>query len=72
MILAMARPLRIEYPGTWDQVMARGNRRRASFQDDEHRQEFIEALGGSLRKDGLAVPCLEAVGHSAKTRKFKK
>jgi hypothetical protein len=58
-ILAMARPLRIEYLGIGDHLMARGKQERASFQDDGHRQGFIEALAASLREDGFVDPRLE-------------
>jgi hypothetical protein len=71
MILAMARLLPIESPGTKDQVMARGNQGRASFQDDGHRQGFIGALGDSLREDGLVDPSLESARYGRKRESLK-
>ncbi len=40
----MARPLRIEYPGAWYHVTARGNERRAIFRSARDREHFIELL----------------------------
>lgn len=41
----MARPLRIEYPGAFYHVTARGDRREAIFEDDIDRQWFVLWLG---------------------------
>jgi putative transposase len=40
----MARPLRIERPGGWYHVTARGNERRAIYRDDRDRNHFCELL----------------------------
>jgi REP element-mobilizing transposase RayT len=40
----MARPLRIEKPGGWYHVSARGNERKAIFRDDRDRRHFLEVL----------------------------
>jgi hypothetical protein len=40
----MARPLRIEYPGAFYHVTARGNERRAIFRDDRDRERFLSYL----------------------------
>ncbi|MBH0181444.1 MAG: addiction module toxin RelE [Nitrospira sp.] len=40
----MARPLRIEFPGAFYHVTARGNARQNIFLDDEDRQQFLGVL----------------------------
>jgi hypothetical protein len=40
----MVRPLRIEHPGGWSHVTARGNERRAIFRQDRDRVHFLEPL----------------------------
>jgi len=40
----MARPLRIEYPGAFYHITARGNEQRDIFQDDNDRKRFLEYL----------------------------
>src|SRR5438876_9335484 len=40
----MARPLRIERPGGWYHLTARGNERRPLFRDDRDRQHFCQLL----------------------------
>ena len=44
----MARPLRIQYPGTVYHVTCRGNERKALFQDDVDRHRFLQILAQSL------------------------
>jgi hypothetical protein len=39
------RSIRIEYPGAFYHVMARGNRRAQIFRSDHDRKLFLEALG---------------------------
>lgn len=41
---AMARPLRIEYPGALYHVTSRGDRREAIYEDDEDRRNFLRIL----------------------------
>jgi putative transposase len=40
----MARGVRIEYPGAFYHVMARGNRQEAIFRNDTHRQSLLKML----------------------------
>lgn len=40
----MARPLRIEYPGAVYHLTSRGNEKKAIFQDDTDRDEFLKTL----------------------------
>ena len=40
----MVRPLRIQYPGAYYQVMNRGNRREDIFVTDADRLRFVDAL----------------------------
>jgi len=44
MIGAMARPIRIEFPGAVYHVTARGNERRKTFRDDVDRRQFLATL----------------------------
>jgi hypothetical protein len=45
---AMARPLRINYPGAFYHVTCRGNERRNIFADDQDRSGFLVRLQGSF------------------------
>ena len=40
----MARPLRIEKPGGWYHVSARGNERKAIYRDNRDRRHFLEVI----------------------------
>jgi putative transposase len=40
----MARPLRIEYPGAYYYITARGNERREIFLNDQDREKFLSYL----------------------------
>ena len=51
----MARNIRIQYPGGFYHVMARGNRREAIFFDDEDRRYFLKALGAGCAMTGWRV-----------------
>lgn len=44
MLYGMARPLRIEFPGAFYHVTARGDRREAIYENDEDRASFLEIL----------------------------
>jgi REP-associated tyrosine transposase len=41
----VARSIRIEHPGAFYHVMAKGNRREAIFRSDQDRQLFLKTLG---------------------------
>lgn len=51
----MARSLRIEYPGAFYHVMARGNQRNAIFRDGDGRRVFLKALSEACEKTGWRV-----------------
>ncbi len=51
----MARQLRIEFPGAWYHVMARGDRREPIFLCDQDRELFLMTLGEVCRKTGWRV-----------------
>lgn len=51
----MARSIRIEYPGAFYHVMARGNRREAIFAGDEDRELFLKTLGKACAMTGWRV-----------------
>ena len=51
----MPRSLRIEYPGAFYHVMARGNRREAIYLDDDDRRQFLSTLGEACVMTGWRV-----------------
>jgi REP element-mobilizing transposase RayT len=51
----MARPLRLEIPGAYYHVLARGNARQDIFLDDQDRIRFLSTLGESVHRHGLLV-----------------
>ena len=51
----MARSIRIEYPGAYYHVLARGNRREAIFQDDVDRRYFLKVLSEVCGKCGWRI-----------------
>ena len=55
---AVARKLRVEYPGAIYHVMNRGDRREPIFLGDPDRVLFLEALGEACRKTGWQVHAL--------------
>ena len=51
----MARSLRIERPGAWYHITARGNERRTIFRDERDRAHFCELLGEAVERFGLRL-----------------
>ena len=51
----MPRNIRIEYPGAFYHVMARGNRREDIFRDETDRKFFLKALGEVCGMTGWRV-----------------
>jgi len=51
----MPRSIRIEYPGAFDHVMARGNRRESIYLDDDDRRFFLKTLGEACAMTGCGV-----------------
>ncbi len=51
----MPRSIRIEYPGAFYHVMARGNRREAIFLDEDDRRYFLKTLGEACGMTGWRV-----------------
>jgi putative transposase len=49
---AMARQLRIEYPGAFYHVTSRGNQRQAIVQDDQDRRIFLDYIDKAYEKFG--------------------
>ena len=58
----MARSVRIEYPGAYYHVMARGSRREAIFLDDDDRRFFLQCLAEVCVKTGWRVHAWELMG----------
>ena len=59
----MARMLRIEYPGAFYHVMARGNRRETVFHDDTDRKFFLSTLGEVCGMTGWRVHAWVLMGN---------
>jgi REP element-mobilizing transposase RayT len=59
----MARSIRIEYPGAFYHVMARGNRREAIFFDDDDRRFFLQAVGEACARAGWRVYAWALMGN---------
>ena len=51
----MARGIRVEYPGAFYHVMARGNRRERIFLDDGDRRFFCQTVGETCERTGWRV-----------------
>ena len=64
-MVAMARPIRIEYENAAYHVTARGNERRAIFRDDKDRTCFLQTLEEAAGRFGLftltqtCINCIE-------------
>ena len=58
----MARSIRIEYPGAYYHVMARGNRREAIFPDDDGRF-FLQTLSEACGRTGWRVHAWVLMGN---------
>ncbi len=54
---AMARPVRIEYPGAVYHVICRGNNRQAVFRDDQDRKKYLERLSLYCEQKGVDLLC---------------
>ena len=52
MIAAMARQLRLEFPGALYHLTARGNAREAIYRDDVDRELFLALLGREIEQQG--------------------
>jgi hypothetical protein len=49
----MPRSIRIEHPGAFYHVMARGNRRENIYRDDDDRRFFLKALAQGCVASGV-------------------
>ena len=54
-MLAMPRQVRIEFPGAFYHIMARGDRRETIVRDEEDRRTFIRTLGEACLRAGFRV-----------------
>ena len=59
----MPRSLRLEFPGAYYHVMARGNRRQAIFHDDDDRRFFLATLAEACGMTGWRVHCWVLMGN---------
>ena len=59
----MPRSIRIEYPGGFYHVMARGNRREPIFLDDKDREFFLKTLGEACGMTGWRVHAWVLMGN---------
>lgn len=53
----MARPIRIEFPGAYYHVVARGNERKEVFRTDADRELFLKTLAQMLQQFGTVLHC---------------
>ena len=59
----MPRSLRLEFPGAFYHVMARGNRRELIFHDDDDRRFFLNALSQACERTGWRVHAWVLLGN---------
>ena len=59
----MARPLRIQYPGAFYHVMARGNLGQSIYHDDDDRKIFLETLTEACEKTGWWIHAYVLMGN---------
>ncbi|MCF7734346.1 MAG: transposase [Akkermansiaceae bacterium] len=59
----MPRSLRIEFPGAFYHVMARGNRRETIFHDDDDRRFFLATLSEACAMTGWRVHAWVLMGN---------
>jgi len=59
----MPRSLRIEFPGAYYHVMARGNRRETIFHDDDDRRFFLATLSEACAMTGWRVHAWVLMGN---------
>jgi putative transposase len=63
MAALMARPIRIQYPGSVYHVRARGSHGQAAFGDNADRQRFLETLGEACEKTGWRIHAYVLMGN---------
>jgi REP element-mobilizing transposase RayT len=54
-VVSVPRSIRIEYPGAFYHVMARGNRREGIFRGERDRQLFLKTLGNACEMTGWRI-----------------
>ena len=59
----MPRSLRLEFPGAYYHVMARGNRRETIFHDDDDRRFFLATLSEACAMTGWRVHAWVLMGN---------
>lgn len=59
----MARQLRIEFPGAFYHVMARGDRREPIFADDDDRRRFLSTLAEACESTGWVIHAYVLMGN---------
>jgi putative transposase len=59
----MHRGLRIQYPGAFYHVMARGNRRETIFHDDDDRRFFLSTLAEACGMTGWRIHAWVLMGN---------
>jgi putative transposase len=53
--MAMARPIRLDYPDTFYHVLSRGNERREIFRDEKDYLRFLDTLGTMVERFKLEI-----------------
>lgn len=59
----MPRGPRLDAPGVLYHVMARGIKQRRIFQDDHHRDDFVDRLAGLVKDTALSVCAWVLIGN---------
>lgn len=59
----MARPLRLQYPGAFYHITARGNERKAIFRSDGDRKAFLEILSQAVDRYRLVLHAYVLMGN---------
>ena len=59
----MPRSLRLEFPGAFYHVMARGNQRESIFHDDDDRRFFLSTLSEACAMTGWRVHTWVVMGN---------
>ena len=59
----MSRPLRLEYPGAWHQVMNRGLTRKKTFLDADCYTVFLNTLAEAHQRFGIQLHAYSLMGN---------
>jgi REP element-mobilizing transposase RayT len=55
----MYRPIRIEYPGAYYHITARGNEQKNIYRSDRDREKFLQYLGSATERYSAIISYVE-------------